>query len=246
MLTLSRAMMLLPLLAVAAACAGLWHVLDRPVQRLVIGGELSAAEQDVIRGHIDRAALRGVLSTDLDALLGRLAELGWVREASVRREWPQTLHLTLVREAPVAAWGEGVYVSGSGQLLPLPDVHVDVPSFNVAASTPQQAMRVYRLLEHLVARRGLSLAALNQDAQGEWHAVTTEGLTIYLGAQQISDRMTRFLEIYDGALQHAQRPVVYADMRYASGAAVRFKDEPRSEVADSPAPAGTVMMAGNN
>lgn len=203
-----------------------WKLLDRPVARVTIQGDLTELEQSVIRARLNDSALRGILSTNLSELLGELTELQWVRDISVRRVWPDTVQVALHRQAPVAAWGRDAYVSASGALLPLPDQHVDVPAFHVSLATPQQTMRVYRLVEQLAQREGLSLAELHQDQQGEWRAVMSQsGLSIFLGSQQISERMIRFLEVYAKELKHSVRPVRYVDLRYASGAAVKFDDE---------------------
>ncbi len=90
-------------IAVFAGAAGLWLVLDQPVQNLSISGELTKLEQTAIREHLRVTQLRGILSTDLDALVEGLDDLQWVRDISVRRLWPHTVQVALTRERPVAA-----------------------------------------------------------------------------------------------------------------------------------------------
>ncbi len=229
----------------AGAGAGLWTLLDAPVQRFVIDGELSDAERAELTERLGAADIGGVLSTDLDGVLAAVRTLPWVRATGVRRAWPDALHVALEREQPVAAWGADAYVSASGRLLALPDEHSGLPRFDVALASTQQAMSVYRLLDQLAQQAALTVDALQQDRQGQWHVALTgddTAVLVVLGAERLDERMRRFLTIYERALAgEGQRPV-YADLRYANGVAVRLAAEAEA-VAEASADGGEVMMA---
>ena len=231
---LMRLWVLLPWTLLVGVLAGggvfLFALLDHPVERFVIDAELSQAERTVLMARLEQAQTTGVLSTDLDSLVRSVSGLPWVRTIGVRRAWPDALRITLTREQPVAAWGDAAYVSASGRLLALPDQHQGLPHFDVALASPQQAMNVYRLLYQLTSRVQLTLQALGQNAQGHWQVVLVgpgtpaDGMTVALGATELDARMRRFLTIHEHELRNATRVAVYADLRYASGVAVRFEE----------------------
>ena len=54
-------------------------------------------------------------------------------------------------------------------------------------------------------------------------------MRVFLGARDVDARMQRFLRTYGNALRHQEQSIDYADARYTSGIAVRFKPEVRHE-----------------
>ncbi len=239
--------------AVLLAGAGLWTLLDVPVQRFVIEGRLSDAERAELTGRLADADVGGILSTDLDAVLATVRTLPWVRSIGVRRAWPDALQLAIAREQPVAAWGEDAYVSASGKRLALPDEHPGLPRFDVQLASTQQAMSVFRLLDQLAQKAALSVRALRQDRQGQWRvtldaaddsAGAVESMTVVLGAERLDERMRRFLKIYARSLaDEGQRPV-YADLRYANGVAIRLAPTVEAVADSADAGGDELLMAG--
>ena len=222
---IARVMFMLTILSVALLMFATWYALDHPVSRFVVQGELSTAEQRMVREALAGADVGGVLSTDLDRVGAAVERLPWTRRVSVQRGWPDALVVTLDRARPVARWGETRYVSAAGQLLELPDEHRGLPQFDVQQNTPQQAMEVYRLLDQISARENLIVNRLSQNPQGEWTVHYADGLQVLLGAEQLNERMHRFLLVYRRVLADGARHAAYVDARYANGVAVKFHEE---------------------
>jgi cell division protein FtsQ len=220
----NKMMFALTLVSLSVLCVAVWRVLDSPVRGFVIEGDLTALEQVEVEQALSVKPIAGVLSADLYEVSRRLEHLPWAREISVRRSWPDQLTVTLGRSRPVARWGEDQYVSAYGDLLSLPDEYLALPQFNVAVSSPEQAMQVYRLLDQIAAREALAIAGLQQNGQGEWEIDLLGGPIVRLGAEQLNERMHRFLLVYRRVLQDGERPAEYVDARYANGVAVRFME----------------------
>ena len=212
-------------LSLCVLCVAVWRVLDTPVRGFVIGGDLTPMEQAQVEQVLSAHTFAGVLSTDLGQVTQRLERLPWAREISVRRSWPDKLTVTLDRSRPVARWGDDQYVSAYGDLLSLPDEYAALPQFKVAVSNPEQAMRVYRLLDQIAARETLAIGGLSQNAQGEWVINLIDGPRVRLGAEQLNERMHRFLLVYRRVLRDAAQTAEYVDARYANGVAVRFAQQ---------------------
>ena len=90
-------------------------------------------------------------------------------------------------------------------------------------------MEVYRLLQLFASRFNLQIVTLIESPQGEWLVSFEDGMRVFLGAQDVNARMQRFLRTYGNALRHQGQSVDYADARYTSGIAVRFKSEVRHQ-----------------
>lgn len=201
----------------------LWAHLDTSVQKFHIKGDLTAREQLKISDALQELNLGGILSVDIARVRAHLDEMGWAREVSVRRIWPATLEISLLKENPVAHWGEGVFVAASGNLLELPDAYPELPQFEVGVSSPREAMKVYRLVAHLAAESDMEVVALKQDSQGGWNVTFQNGMTIFLGADRLGERIQRFNKIY-AQLGSTGREIAYMDLRYNNGAAVKHTE----------------------
>ncbi|NCF43586.1 MAG: FtsQ-type POTRA domain-containing protein [Proteobacteria bacterium] len=198
-------------------------MLDRPVQTIVVSGEPSIAERQRVEETLAALELGGILSTSLADIESRLGQMGWAREVTVRRHWPDRLEVRLHKVIPVARWGEQDYLAASGEPMQLPGRHPDLPALWAHISSPQQAMEVYRLLQLYAARQNLQIVTLTESPQGEWQVGFAGGMRLLLGARDVNSRMQRFLRAYATALRYRPEPISYADARYTSGIAVRFE-----------------------
>jgi cell division protein FtsQ len=207
------------------ALAGIWHVLDRPVDTIVVSGEPTQAEREWVEQALSSLPLGGILSTDLQAIENQLITMGWTRQVTVRRHWPDRLEVRLHKVVPVARWGAQGYLAANGEPMELPDEYYDLPKLSANISTPQQTMEVYRLLQLFASRLDLQIVTLSESSQGEWRVGFTDGMQVFLGARDVNARMRRFLRVYSNALRYQGQAVDYADARYTSGIAVRFRPE---------------------
>ncbi|MFQ3596581.1 MAG: FtsQ-type POTRA domain-containing protein, partial [Sphingomonadaceae bacterium] len=107
---------LLALVAVAVWLTVLGHP-QRMLHALAVwsAGAGFSVRQVVVEGDMHQPRLplyREVLSGGTDAMIlldlpdlrARIEALPWVREAHVRRRWPDTLIVTLVEREPIAIW----------------------------------------------------------------------------------------------------------------------------------------------
>ena len=211
------------------AVAGIWHVLDRPVVTVVVTGEPTQAEREWVEQALSSVLLGGILSTDLGAIENQLITMGWTRQVTVRRHWPDRLEVRLHKVVPVARWGAQGYLAANGEPMELPDEHYDLPVLSANISTPQRTMEVYRLLQLFASRLDLQIVTLSESPQGEWRVGFTDGMQVFLGARDVNARMQRFLLAYGSALRYRGLAVDYADARYTSGIAVRFRPEMLNE-----------------
>lgn len=201
-----------------------WWMLNVPVERFHIRSDLSPAEQAELQKVLQRHPVGGILSTDLKSLRTRLEDMDWAREISVRRLWPATVAIEVLREQPLAKWGAQHYITASGALVALPDEHANLPQFEVALAQPEQAMRLYILFRHLSAEHELEVRSMHQNAQGEWQIEFDRGFAVGLGTVDLAERLGRFLTVYAEVLRPAEQGIDYVDVRYSNGVAVRFTD----------------------
>ena len=62
----------------------------------------------------------------------QLISMGWTRQVTVRRHWPDRLEVRLHKVVPVARWGDQSYLAADGEAMELPDEHHDLPLLNAS------------------------------------------------------------------------------------------------------------------
>ena len=221
---INRILIALLALCLMGVLAGGWLLLDQPVKRFKIEGQLSISEQTQVQQRLRAVGdlQRGMLTTDIDRLRQELGLIDWAHEVAIRRQWPDTLVIQLQRLIPMARWGEDQYLTTTGAVVSLPDAIPDLPDFRVRLSNSEDALRTNRLVEQLTSRYGLKIEALEQNRQGEWEVFFAKGFSVRLGSEQVDSRVKKFVGMYGAILSDAQQPIEYVDLRYSSGAAVRY------------------------
>ena len=221
---IKRLIKVLAILCVVIGGISIWIKFDRPIDTIVIEGDLTLAEQVAMQEQISGLNLKGILSLDLSGFETQLQLMDWARRVDVRRRWPNKLVIYVYKESPVAQWDDHTFLSADGDILQLPDQYDQLPRLSAQLSSPRESMEIFRLLQQYAAREGLAILELTESAQGEWQVGFESGTVVRLGAVELEARMIRFLRAYANIIQHQQRPVAYVDARYPSGVAVRYSE----------------------
>lgn len=200
-----------------------WLALDQPIRVVRIEGELSAPERREVQAQIAGSLDGRLLTLDLEKLRHQVLGLSWPRTVSVRRVWPDSLEVVVSKQTVVARWADGGFLTPDGEIVTTPDAPVQVPTFECDLSSPKRAMEIYRLVQELASRAGLTVVSLSENALGEWRLDLASGLEVMLGAERLAERMQRFLLVHRFSLAQIGRQVEYVDARYANGVAVRWQ-----------------------
>ena len=209
----------------------LWHQVNAPVQKVVIHGQLTAAQRSHVEQLLNGLAGEEILSLDLPAVAKQLDALPWSHSVVVRRHWPDEIDVRFRLAVPIARWGTDRFLSASGQVVEWREnTGADLPLFQVAVTSPEETLDTYRLVDQIVRREGFVIRELAENALGEWRvllagAAANKQLEVALGAGDVNRRINRFLGYYRSVSNAQQATMRYVDTRYPNGIAVRHAIE---------------------
>lgn len=223
------------LLLLAAIGATLWSMRDQlaalsqPVTHIYVSGQLHYLDDAEVV-----AALRPLMGQrffDLDVVpaRARLLALPWVRQAVVRKRWPDGLSVYLHEREPLARWGVDGLVDAAGHVFnpaQMPAALDQLPL--LGAPNPALAKRVlekYRSWGKQMATVDSHITRLVRDARGSWQLQLDNGLTVLLGREQADARLARYLRVAIPALGAKLAQAQRIDLRYRDGFAVAWRDE---------------------
>lgn len=232
--------LLFALVALAATYTiGTWAV-DAPVFPLKVisvsginnsNGELKHVTREQIDNVVRSKVAGNFLTVDLDAMRDSFEKLPWVRVASVRRHWPQSLEVKLEEHVAVARWGSEALVNTHGEVFDGDVAAVDgeLPAFVGPLGSSYDVARQYAVFSKLLQPLRQHIAQLNLSPRRAWRIYLENGTVLELGRDQMEARLARYVSAYDRSLAQLNQKLAYVDLRYSNGFAVRMPEASKQE-----------------
>ena len=217
------------LYAIVAGClltAAVVWVIDSPyfpIKHVQINGrlqrvseaQLQQVAQQTIRGNIFKVNIRSIKAS--------YQALPWVKSATVKRLWPDTIAIEIVERQPVARWGSQGFVDEDGVLFQAAsDEHF--PVFEGQAAAAVKMVGMYRQLQPVLVKAQLDIAKLNYSARSAWTVELHNGTVLKLGRKEPQARAQRLASVWPTVLQPQAAQLAYVDLRYKDGFAVKLKN----------------------
>lgn len=225
------------LVALALISAALWWIAQRPMFTLKVirlegvdGAPLRHVSPSTVRGTALPRIKGNFFTADLDAVRAAFESVPWVRRAAVRREWPNTLIVSLDEHVPLGTWGEdGRLISVRGDVFTanLAEAEEDgeLPELSGPNGSEKEVIARFHDLHEWLAPVRLAPETLQLSGRYAWTVKLNNGMTVQLGREQNKDtlkaRVERLVKIYPQLAARLQDRIESVDMRYPNGLALK-------------------------
>lgn len=224
-------------LSVVIVCAGVvyWGA-NHPVwnvRGITVTGEVTHQNAVTVRAYLASRLHGTFLTVNLQQAKQQFESMPWVREAVVRREFPNRLSVEIKEHQAVAWWGEaggGKLVNAQGQVF---EANPDDPQSDGWSELigPQdhsaQVFELFQRLQPVFARMDREIQRLELNARGSWRTRLDNGAVIELGrgtTEEVIARAEGFASTAGQLIQrYGRRDLEAADLRYPNGYAVRMR-----------------------
>jgi cell division protein FtsQ len=230
------------LVVVAAAIGWLVRAPLFTVRAIVLDGELSRSNLATVRANALPQLAGNFFSFDLARGRAAFESVPWVRQAVVRRVWPNRLAVTLEEHRAAALWqGQGEQDRGNERLV---NSHGEVFEANLGdvedealatlagpEGSAAQMLAMQRRLADTLAPLEARIERLKLSSRGSWRAELDSGADLELGRGSEDDvvaRAARFARTLAEATQRfadagGARALLAADLRHPDGYALRLR-----------------------
>jgi cell division protein FtsQ len=207
----------------AALAAGAWYAFDsissQPIRSVTFAGDLgrvSRADLDAFAHSVQGAS---PAAASLAAVRDAAKHIPWVREASVRRRFPDAVQVTLEAHEPLARWGDASLVSTRGEVFNA-EYDAVLPRFRGPEGSAAEVAAMYPTIARALAPLASAVTDVNVSPRGGWQVVLESGFTLEVGRADVEPRLQRFAAAWP---QLASQGIAshHADLRYANGFALR-------------------------
>lgn len=181
----------------------------------VMSDEVKAVVRQVVQGNF--------LTVDIDTLRRSLEKLSWVRNVSVRREFPNGLVVQFEEHQALARWNDVALVNRQGEVFAAETMQV-LPRFTGYEGTSAEVAQQYAKFGAQLAALNLQVKQLALSPRHAWQLHLSNDMVVELGREALSQRLARFIAVYPYGLApqgDVEREIQVVDMRYRNGYAVR-------------------------
>ena len=214
-----------------------WWVIQRPMFTLKVIQVESVAKNSL--RHVNALTIadsalpkiRGnFFTTNLDVVRSAFESVTWVRRASVQREWPNKLIVTLEEHQALGTWGEdGRLMSVKGDVftanLAEAEEDADLIEFAGPEGSEKEVLARFFELKEWFSKISLVPEVLHYSSRYAWSLKLNNGMKVELGRAQdettIKKRVSQLLLVYPQLLASLQDNIESVDMRYPNGLALK-------------------------
>jgi len=206
-----------------ALAAGAWYAFDsisaQPIREVTFAGDLSRVSRADLDAFARSVQGASPASASLEAVLAAARRIPWVREATVRRRFPDAIQVTLEAYQPLARWGDASLVSTRGEVF---DAEYDgfLPRLRGPEGSAPRVAAMYPAIARALAPLASPVTEAIFSPRGAWQVVLGSGLTLDVGRDDVEARLARFAAAWP-QLSSQGVSSRHADLRYANGFALR-------------------------
>ena len=242
-----RALLMFVGLILGALVGGIWALVQLPtfaLKGITVKGDVEHNNEVTLRANVVTKFTGNFFTADLVRVRSAFESVPWVRLASVQREFPNRLRVTLQEHKPVAYWGddgEQRMVNSFGEVFEANtgDLEDDkMPRLSGPDSQSQQVLAMYLALEPAFKAMSLGVESLVLTDRGSWRAKLAHGAVIELGRGSVDDVMVRVKRVSQTLAQVTHKlgrkvsAIESADLRHDNGYALRVRGVSTQDVSN--------------
>jgi cell division protein FtsQ len=195
--------------------------------RLEVSGDIARVPVARVKEAVEPVLRGNYFTEDLDKVRDAVEQVPWVREAVVRRVFPDELQVSVTTYTPAAIFEDGRLVSEDGKLFAAnPEEREDpssaLPTFSGPESQVPEIARHYKEYKKAVTPLKAEITAVTLSARGSW-GLTVKGpgmppTHVEIGQEtaerSTADRLAAFVNVYPKVKEILNGPPASVDLRY--------------------------------
>jgi cell division protein FtsQ len=228
------AICVLGMLAIGAVMLGVLarqkalEVVDRSVSAVIVDGDLKQVSLEKFEQLVEPLVDRSFLGIDLNHLKQELESDPWIAQATLSRQWPDKLKVTLVEETAIARWANDSFLNQAGKRINIGvnNYLTRLPGLNGPRGTEIKVTEQFMAFSSQLRSHGLEPVWLTLSEGYSWQLGLHNDIAVILGKNNIEDKLDRFIVVYEEHLKHDVNNIQSVDVRYRNGVSVSWKTKP--------------------
>lgn len=219
-----------------------------PVNHVAVIGDLNFMDKNVIESIVKNKINGGYFTLDLNNIRASLMQQPWIKNVSLRRQWPAGLDVIITEQMPVAYWNDDGYINDAGEVFKPEKINrqLNLPKLNGPEGHHNNVWKFMNVLYQEMALLEFEVVRLDLDDRRSWQMVvskyekpvaangemSSQKIDVKLGRFETEKRLKRFVRILPSlAVGHGSdnknltnKMIKVIDMRYPNGFAVQMTE----------------------
>lgn len=197
-----------------------------PIEKIQLSGSFKQLDSKIFEHQLKAFLGKGFFSVDIQAVQQLVNQQPWVRSVSVRRIWPNQLHVAVVEKVAIARWDEGHLLSRQAVIFEADSrVFKQLPLINGYSGQTRALLQRYSQIQQRFAVHGMGITEMREDSKGSLSLLMNNQLRISLGSENNDMKIKRFLAVYPLQIKPRAEHIKHIDFRYSNGYAIAWKKE---------------------
>ncbi len=211
----------------AVIVGAVWWVMTTPLMEIKQvsikskNSTLQFVSAEELNRVVKRSAKGGLLTADMPTIQSAFEQLPWVRSASLRRLWPDTLEVQLEEHQPLARWSSGGLVNSYGEHFTA-SYEEKLPTLSGPEGSEAEVAQEYATYSEVLKPIARKPQQVSLSARRAWQIRLDDGAVIELGRNDMQKRLARYVSVYSKTAGQPGIFAKYADLRYPDGIAMKI------------------------
>lgn len=191
-----------------------------PIRTVRLNDVPQRVSADEVRDVVRQSVQGNFLTVDIDKVRHTLEKLSWVRNVSVRREFPNTLAVQFEEHKALARWNDTALVNQQGEVFAA-ETTQQLPRFTGYEGTSMEVAQQYAKFSAQLEKLDLKVVQIALSPRHAWRLQLSNDMVVELGREAMGQRLARFVAVYPYSLATEAQLNAVVDMRYKNGLTVR-------------------------
>lgn len=219
--------------------------IDNPEQmvlsQLVLNGDHAFTDEDDIRQAILGLGLPNTyIGQNVDDIQQEIMQFPWIKQASVRKQWPDRLIVSIEEYKPAFYWNDLFLLDNNGNIFNVPSDHFverKLPKLYGPEGKEKTIVKIYYKFDDLSkklasSRLTLQIKSAVSNERNAWQLMIkqciagicheNQEIKLILGSENIEQRYLQFIKLLPEIQARIPKDekIMVADLRYESGISV--------------------------
>ncbi|WP_341765259.1 cell division protein FtsQ/DivIB [Candidatus Providencia siddallii] len=197
------------------------------ISKLLLTGNFHYTKNDDIKKIVlSLKHQKTFMNINLNNIKDKIVLIPWIKQTTVRKEWPNKLKINIIEYVPFAKWNNQNMIDENGQIFKIPNIKTNKENYVLLygpIGTQKNVLLKYNFLSKIFLKHNLKLKSFTISSRYAWQIVLNNNIRIELGKNNLSERLNRFFEIYPLLQKIKDKQVDYIDLRYPNGVSVGWR-----------------------
>jgi len=189
---------LVSILGVAVKYNDISQYINRPITKIKMQNQWQHVTEEEIKILLTGHMGTGFFRFNVNELKSLLENHPWVKEAAIKRLWPDSIAIQIDEHFPIAQWNESELLNQQGEIFqPQRTGELAIlPQLFGPKDSQIQVMDQYQLFNQILFSSGLKLTGLTLTHRGSWSLTVNNSMQITVGRNELVSRLQRFVDFY--------------------------------------------------